>query len=468
MNSEQSNYMIAGIKNNKQKFLGEGSYGCTLTPGLDCKGKINKYYYKLNKIQEVDFNSKNEIEISQAVKKITGFKKRFVPVSKYCIVKFNNLQTSKDIINNCENLFGSYSKNDDIYFINKEYYMFYMRYIKGSSPNRYLLQFDNINHFYNKFYYSFYYLLNSIYLLNKNKIVHNDLHYNNIIYDINNDIPYIIDFGLSFKYEYLFKLSKGFDYYYIKKLFFDWRENMWWWLSEKKFISFIIYNKSNYYQVNVNSDFTENTLTENILDIFINDVYYSFTREHDINFIFNNQEIQEFYKILKNFYYKFLPINDKQGKYKYYSSIIKELLPFVLKYNDLHTLASSYIQIIYNKLNQEINFKNFSSSKYIVTLDFIKSLIKKVYYPDPYYRLSTYQFISIFNFVFNFCKSIDVKDLKNNKYIDKFNLDFKSLLNDINYSYDLFFNKSYAYIDFDLILSKDNIMLIKNFDFQII
>ena len=120
MNSEQSNYMIAGIKNNKQKFLGEGSYGCTLTPGLDCKGKINKYYYKLNKIQEVDFNSKNEIEISQAVKKITGFKKRFVPVSKYCIVKFNNLQTSKDIINNCENLFGSYSKNDDIYFINKE------------------------------------------------------------------------------------------------------------------------------------------------------------------------------------------------------------------------------------------------------------------------------------------------------------------------------------------------------------
>ena len=172
--------------------------------------------------------------------------------------------------------------------------------------------------------------------------------------------------------------------------------------------------------------------------------------------------------ILKNFYYKFLPINDKQGKYKYYSSIIKELLPFVLKYNDLHTLASSYIQIIYNKLNQEINSKNFSSSKYIVTLDFIKSLIKKVYYPDPYYRLSTYQFISIFNFVFNFCKSIDVKDLKNNKYIDKFNLDFKSLLNDINYSYDLFFNKSYAYIDFDLILSKDNIMLIKNFDFQII
>ena len=468
MDSKQYFYNEGGIKTNKHKILGGGAYGCAISPGLDCKGKINKYVYKVNKIQEINFNSKNELQISELVKKIKSYKKRFIPINKFCIVKFNKIENSKDIINGCENLFDSYSKSDTINFINKEYFMFYMHYVKGTSPKNYLLELKNLDSFYNKFFYSFYYLLNSIYLLNKVNIVHNDLHYNNIIYDIVNDVPLIIDFGLSFKYKSLFKNLKGFDYKIIKNFFFDWRENMGWHLTDKRFISFIIDNYSQYYQANVSNDFTENDLTKKILDIFIDDTYHSFLDDPQISFIFQDYEFKEFYNALQNYYYKFLPENDIHNKYKYYSSILQEILPFVLKYNDLHSLVSAYLSILYKKIYQEnLEYKS-DILKYNNILDFIKSLIKKVYYPDPYYRLSIKQFISIFNFVFKFCQSINVNHLNDNKYIEQFYLDFKLLLNEIHYDYNMFFNKNYAYVDFYSILKKDNVMLIKKFDFYII
>ena len=56
--------------------------------------------------------------------------------------------------------------------------------------------------------------------------------------------------------------------------------------------------------------------------------------------------IKEFYTILSNYYYKFLPENDNENKYQYISDIVSELLPYVFKYNDLHSLSSNFIQII--------------------------------------------------------------------------------------------------------------------------
>lgn len=463
MDSEEYYDMEGGKKRTKHKFLGQGSYGCTVTPGLDCKGKTNKYAYKVNKIQEVNFNSKNEIEISNAVKKIKGYKKRFVPVFKSCIVKFNQIESSKDIISNCEseNLFSSNSQ--DTGFIKNEYYMFYMKYIEGEVLKKYLLSSKNNDKFFDKFFYCLYYLLNSIYLLNQNKIVHNDLHYNNIMVELSTNTPLLIDFGLSFKYKSLFKNSYGFDYRYMRKYFFDWRDGMYWHLMEKKFISFIIDNHSLNFRSYVDSDYTENILTEEIIDIFVNDAFNSFYDEVETKILFQENEFKEFFQVLKNFYYRFLPSN---GKYKYYSNIIEELLPFVLKFNDLHSVTCCFIQIFYKKIYEDVSSKN-NSTKYIIIYDFIKSLFKKVYYPDPNYRLTIYQFISIFSFVFKFCQNINVSNLKDKNYIREFDLSFKSLLNDLSIDYDLFFDKNYSYIDFNLLLEKENIMLIKNFNFTI-
>ena len=38
-----------------QKFLGEGSYGCTWKPGIKCDGSSNKKRKQVNKIQEINF-----------------------------------------------------------------------------------------------------------------------------------------------------------------------------------------------------------------------------------------------------------------------------------------------------------------------------------------------------------------------------------------------------------------------------
>jgi hypothetical protein len=462
MDSEEY-YMEGGKKRIKHKFLGQGSYGCTVTPGLDCKGKTNKYAYKVNKIQEVNFNSKNEIEISNAIKKIKGYKKRFVPVLKSCIVKFNQIEPANDIVTSCknENLFSS--NIEDIGFIKNEYFMFYMKYIRGEGLKKYLLSSKTIDLFFDNFLNSLYYLLNSIYLLNKNKIVHNDLHYNNIMVETSTNTPFLIDFGLSFKYKSLFKNSYGIDYTYMRKYFFDWKDSMYWYLMEKKFISFIFDNHSQYFRSYVDSDYAENKLTKEIIDIFVNDVFNSFYNEFETKILFQENEFQEFFKVLKKFYYKFLPSNDK---YKYYSNIIEELLPFVLKFNDLHSVTSSFIQIFYKKINKDINNNN-NFYKYTFIYEFIKSLFKKVYYPDPNYRLSTYQFISIFSFVFKFCQNIHFENLKDKNYLKEFNISFKSLLNDLFINYDLFFDKNYSYIDFDLLLEKKNIILIKNLNFTI-
>ena len=57
--------------------------------------------------------------------------------------------------------------------------------------------------------------------------------------------------------------------------------------------------------------------------------------------------------------------------------------------------------------------------------------------------------------------------MKDINYLREFNISFKSLLNDLSIDYDLFFDKNYSYIDFDQLLEKENIMLIKNFNFTI-
>ena len=167
------NLYEGGKKN--QKLIGQGSYGCVMKPGLNCNGEYNKSNNNnLNKIQEIDYYSKNEIEISEKIKKISNFKNRFVPINKYCMVKFDIFDKNKEIINKCENLFEDYSIMNNSEFINKDYYMFYMKHIRSLGLKKYLINnFNNNKILYYKYLNSLYYLLKSIYILNKYNIVHN-------------------------------------------------------------------------------------------------------------------------------------------------------------------------------------------------------------------------------------------------------------------------------------------------------
>lgn len=466
--------LYEGGKKKNQKLIGEGSYGCVIKPGLNCNGEYNKSNNNnLNKIQEIDYYSKNEIEISEKIKKISNFKNRFVPINKYCIVKFDIFDKNKEIINKCENLFEDYSIMNNNEFINKDYYMFYMKHIRSLGLKKYLYNnFNNNKILYNKYLNSLYYLLKSIYILNKYNIVHNDLHYGNIIYDLNKDIPLIIDFGLSYNYKNLLKnknyaKNNLFDLKIIKKHFFDWRRDHYHFLIEKRFISFIIYNKALNNRIDIINDNEKNNLSNELLDIFIEDSYKTMISSNEIKIIFEDYELKEYNRVLKDFYSKFLPENDKNKRYVYLYNILNELLPLILKFSDLHSLVCSYLQLIYAKLNYEITNYPMNSKDYIIIYDFIKQLFKKVLYPNPYYRLSTKQFIEIFSFVLKYCENLNNDDLNNEEYIDRFYNKLDILLKDINYSHDMFFNKNYAYIDFNLILSKENIKVIKSLNLTI-
>jgi len=462
------------LKNTEQEFLGAGAYGCTFKPGLDCNGKTNKNRFKVNKIQEVDFFSKNELQISNMVRTIKNYKNRFAPVNKACIVKFNKFKKSdlfEQIIDKCPKESFGYDFNtnhEDSDIINKEYYMFYLRYIKGTGLKTHLMSFEtNAHKFYNNYFYTLYYLLNSIYVLNTVGIVHNDLHHDNVMYDLITDKPLIIDYGLSFNTDSLYKRLTGFDYPLIKKHFFDWQKDMWWHLNEKRFISFIIHNSSNEYTSNVSSNKDINILTKEIVDIFINDIYSSLLDDNETKMLFDESDFIEYKSVLTKFYYKFIPEYDIDKKYIYYSNILDELIPCVIKYNDLHSLVVGYINIEHSKLQQETDNEN-NSSKYILLCNFVKQLFKKVLYPNPENRLSINQFISIFSFVFKYCKEINQKVVDDGKYMEDFYNQFKTLLIEIDYDYYMFFNKNFAYVDFELIINKENIILIKNFNFDII
>ena len=172
-----------------QKFLGEGSYGCTWKPGIKCDGSSNKKRKQVNKIQEINFYSKNELFISELIKKIPNYKLKFAPVDSHCIVKFNKILNSNIEVNKCEKLFEEYNEyNDSIFhdsnaFLDEDYYMFYINFIKGETISGFFKTHKDLPYVFYKIYLqSFYTLLNNITSLKKKNIVHNDLHTSNIIY----------------------------------------------------------------------------------------------------------------------------------------------------------------------------------------------------------------------------------------------------------------------------------------------
>ena len=120
----------------------------------------------------------------------------------------------------------------------------------------------------------FSYLLTSLTLLNKHKIVQNDLHVNNILINLKTNKPVILDFGLSFQINKCYNSNKtSIDFYYLKKFLFDFRLDHYHVNIEKRFLSFIIYNVSDEFYSVIDTNDAANVLTKNIIDIFINDAY---------------------------------------------------------------------------------------------------------------------------------------------------------------------------------------------------
>ena len=213
---------------NKNIFLAEGSYGCTFTPYITCKGKITNDYDYLSKIQISDFYSENEIAMGKRIRKrIPMYNRFFVPAVHHCsinIKEFKNPDIDKCTIirRNKKSPFVLLK----IPFIGyKNHYISYQDYLIQDINDREILL-NLIN--------GYKHLLHAVVLLQENNVMlcHFDLNSTNILFSQDKMTPVIIDFGLSFSIENIA--------HHLKKFFFIYYPKYYIWPLEVHYINFLL------------------------------------------------------------------------------------------------------------------------------------------------------------------------------------------------------------------------------------
>ena len=456
--------MLNFIDNTKdkdnQEVLGEGSYGCVVRPGFNEKLKPNSKKYA-TKISKIDFYSKNEYLISKQIKKINKYSMYFLPIISHSVISFDKLKEGSFNVNRCENLEEENSINN---FVKNYFFLLTLKYINGIGPRDYFLNYNfSKTKFTRKYLYTFYYINNAIILLNNKNIVHNDLYDRNILIQNKNNLPIVLDFGLAYNSKELFN-NKTININTINKFYFSYKPNHYNHLHEKNFINFIINNTHEYddfdYDYEYHYSFVDNVkksndLTLEIIMICVNNFKKTFEKIfHDSNNkiynLFSNDELHHFLNSFEKYYCKFADAN----KYPTYYEILAELLPNVFIYTDLYSVIFLYLEIF------DTNVKNPKNP----IIQILHLFFKKIILADPAERIKPIQLKSMLNLIFNFIKKADFNDEVNE--IQKFIIEFDNNLKKIGIDYDTFYNKQYAYIDFNKIFKK-KIKYLQKFNFNI-
>jgi hypothetical protein len=293
-------------------------------------------------------------------------------------------------------------------------------------------------------------------ILNKAKIVHNDLHVNNILINLKTNKPVIIDFGLSFEINKCYKFNKDYiDFRYLKNILMDYRLDSYNVNIEKRFITYIIYNRTDSFKSDVNDNNVSNVLTKKNIDLFIKDCYDSIINNQEIRAIFNHLELDDYKKSLEKFYYQFL----NKTKYPKYNNIIKYLLEYLHKYNDFYSLCIDLIYILYHKSQLITNISDNKHKNYKILLEFFLQLYKKVLHPLPELRLEINEVFDIYKFIINYIKNVNIND---DKYIGSFIIAFTRFLKTKTISIQTVFYKNFAFLDFNSICNKNMFEFIKS------
>jgi serine/threonine protein kinase len=202
-------------KNKEINLIGQGSYGCIFYPGIRCGRKQPKDPKQIvTKIQEVRKSTMDEIEIGKIIQTIPKFQLFFAPIIENCSVNLSTI-SSKSIekceldlknkkINFMSNKIAYVGKQSIGKYLNKKTLEIMKKQVilkKGTTSIT--KQLEQIKKFLIKIITTHIYLLESILLLQQKNIIHFDLKENNVMYDEKNDIPIIIDFGLSINVEKL-------------------------------------------------------------------------------------------------------------------------------------------------------------------------------------------------------------------------------------------------------------------------
>lgn len=173
------------------RLIGQGTYGCTIHPGINCATqRIDSVKY-VSKLQIKDAYSKSEIEMGKIIQKIPNYSFFFAPILEHCNVHLSTIDLKQ--IEQCKPIVENKKENSDNTFISNK-----IRYLGNKTFGKFFYGLlGQRSNYLQKLLESHIYLLNSLKILNRYGILHLDIKENNIMYDKTNDVFIIIDFGFS-------------------------------------------------------------------------------------------------------------------------------------------------------------------------------------------------------------------------------------------------------------------------------
>ncbi len=280
------------------KLLSSGVYGCVYHPGYICSGAIDTHN-NVTKLVQDDFTTQTEIDVGKKLKNIEGF----IVVTDSCVIKPTILQKS-GMVHQCELLKDGLDQR-------KKYKLLHSRYIKSVELDDYLMKYETSDIVIRTYIR----ICKLILTLISKKIVHNDLHFGNVL--VHNSQLYIIDYGLSIIIDKCF-VGDQINYRYLKNVTFKYKPSWKYWTIEFHIICFLLHS---------GQLFTEESLNKLIMDYLIN---------HRILRSIGHNFINEFMDSSKEYFKQYV------GQSK--DAIIKSMLQSYKTW-DYYKIALNYIDI---------------------------------------------------------------------------------------------------------------------------
>lgn len=305
-------------------LISEGGYGCVYYPGISCDGKTTTDKRFVSKLQKKDFNSNNEILVSNIVKTITDYDKYFLPIKSSCPINIHKIDT--EVVGEC-----SVAKKTSTpeFLLTKINYLdntpFFDMLNKTSNADERIELFSKILNTYK-------YLLNSIHLLLKKNIVHLDIKIPNILFSRELDVPIIIDFGISIPFDNL-----TFDN--MDNYFYDFLPSYNIWPIDVHVINFLIHT-------------TREPLTNEDVKYLVSKI-----SEHnkELFMFFNDDYIELYQKNTVNYLERF--VGEPRDK------VIQTLLKYYYTWDNysISVMTIQILQILYDKANASTHIVAFSN-----------------------------------------------------------------------------------------------------------
>jgi hypothetical protein len=315
-------------------LLSSGSYGCVFYPSYSCNGKPKYKKTLVSKLTKNNFVSENEYSTSQIVKKIPNYKEHFVVIDSQCPIVKKNLITS-NMYEQCELI------KKDNHIDNSKYILMYSKY-KSSVELHYYLIDNTSTRILIKTYMS---LLKKIEFLIEKEIVHNDLHFSNVLYELKTGNLLIIDFGLSIQKYNFFHKNGSLNIAYLKNVFNIFYPSWMWYSLDFHLLTYLLH-------------------VGDINDKIIDDIITRYLDKHIITEISN-----EYLKIFRNTSYEYFTKNLSGMSYE---EKIKFLLSFWNTW-DNYKISLEFIRLY---IKNSIQLKDF----FMILLLLI--------HPNPEYRLN--------------------------------------------------------------------------------